>query len=285
MKALWKWFVSWICVVEYVTKEIEDFSHKATDKNFTEPKGSPLRAWMEFKTPMTQIKVRVENWTARRRLKAAARSALLGSTIASLFWGLWWLAAGSVPEITTIQVSKTSMIILPFAVSRGWDILSLGLWSGVLGLMATCLNEMDWHDPRSPYKGYPPGRMVRESILITIIIFACVMSILLLGGLVGGIRAILSPSALTFLLSINLLGGLIIGIGLGVGIHSILGTEIVLATILTTGLAAGLFYGFILTLPFLILPFIAFTFLAVKGHHSIVASKERRIFSPLWYPR
>lgn len=58
------------------------------------------------------------------------RVPLVIAIITFLFWGTWWLIAGSVPEITAIKWTKTESLSLPFAVSRWWDTLfvPLGAW-------------------------------------------------------------------------------------------------------------------------------------------------------------
>ena len=54
------------------------------------------------------------------------RIALVFVSLLALFWTIWLSVVGSVPVITSIMMSKDSVWILPFAVSRWWDIL-LGL--------------------------------------------------------------------------------------------------------------------------------------------------------------
>jgi len=40
-----------------------------------------------------------------------------------LFWAIWHLLVGSVPVVTTIEMSEEWIITLPFGVSRWWDVL------------------------------------------------------------------------------------------------------------------------------------------------------------------
>ena len=49
--------------------------------------------------------------------------------VVALFWGVWWLIAGDVPSVTSLKIMSGTSLTLPFAISRGWDILFAPAWA------------------------------------------------------------------------------------------------------------------------------------------------------------
>ena len=72
-----------------------------------------------------------------RRKALLWRVPLFAALLTALFWGIWYLVAGSVPVVTSVQLSAEETIQLPFAVSRWTDVLCAPLWAFTLILFFT----------------------------------------------------------------------------------------------------------------------------------------------------
>ena len=51
------------------------------------------------------------------------RWSVLSSSLIALFWTIYYFTTGSVPIVTSIDLTPTTTIDLPFTISRWWDIL------------------------------------------------------------------------------------------------------------------------------------------------------------------
>ena len=109
-----------------------------------------------------------------RRLKVASRFSLLAAALAALFWIIWYLAAGSVPEVSEIALAPDEHVALPFAVSRWWDVPFAAAWAALAAIVLT-------------------GRRIREDGDLAVAL-AFALAFGLAFGLAYGIRAICSPS-------------------------------------------------------------------------------------------
>jgi len=71
------------------------------------------------------------------------RWSIVTTGLIALFWAIWYLVAGKVPIVTSIKVSLDWTCILPFGLSRWWDILIGPIWSiiGILLLNSQTLKE------------------------------------------------------------------------------------------------------------------------------------------------
>jgi hypothetical protein len=157
----------------------------------------------------------------------------------ALFWGVWWLATGSVPEVTSVPLWLDAELPLPFAASRWWDIL--------LGPAVSCLAVLGL----SKFKGLKWNELEFASFVLSI-----GLAIGLVCGLAGGLAA--GP---VFGLVCGLAGGLVTGlvVGLAAGLAGglvvglLVGLIIWLEITLAFGLALSLLSGLAGGLPFLAL--------------------------------
>jgi hypothetical protein len=46
------------------------------------------------------------------------RTSLMAVAAIAIFWGIWYLIAGSIPQITVLQIDAGWKLALPFAVSQ-----------------------------------------------------------------------------------------------------------------------------------------------------------------------
>lgn len=60
------------------------------------------------------------------------RWSLVTSGFIALFWAIYYLIAGNVPTITSIEMTPNWIIALPFGISRWWDILIGPIWSTII---------------------------------------------------------------------------------------------------------------------------------------------------------
>jgi hypothetical protein len=49
------------------------------------------------------------------------RTSLMAVAAIAIFWGIWYLIAGSIPQITVLQIDAGWKLALPFAVSQMWN--------------------------------------------------------------------------------------------------------------------------------------------------------------------
>ena len=75
--------------------------------------------------------------TLDRKLKLMWRWSLVSGAAIFIFWFIYYLITGSVPEVGSIKITKTLTYGLPFPVSRWWDVLIGPIWSSVLVLLST----------------------------------------------------------------------------------------------------------------------------------------------------
>jgi len=61
----------------------------------------------------------------------------------ALFWAIWYSVAGKVPIVASIRMNLDWTCVLPFNLSRWWDILIGPIWSiaGILLLTSQDLKE------------------------------------------------------------------------------------------------------------------------------------------------
>ena len=65
------------------------------------------------------------------------RWSLVTGGLIALFWAIWYLITGGVPVVTSIKISSNWTYVLPFGVSRWWDILIGPIWSTIIILLLT----------------------------------------------------------------------------------------------------------------------------------------------------
>jgi hypothetical protein len=64
------------------------------------------------------------------------------SGLTAVFWAIWLVFKGHIPEINCIKITSEYAINLPFEMSRWWDIL-LGPVYGVIFVIANKINDDD----------------------------------------------------------------------------------------------------------------------------------------------
>ena len=72
-----------------------------------------------------------------RKFKMMFLFSMLSADLIALFWAIWELVAGRVPEMNAIKFTGTITLVLPFSISRWWDILIGPVWACVLVYLLT----------------------------------------------------------------------------------------------------------------------------------------------------
>lgn len=166
-------------------------------------------------------------------IKPAAywRLPLLAAALTALFWGAWWLVAGSVPDITAVTLWDEAAVDLPFAVSRWTDVPSAYLFTlAALAAVRFCQNAYD-----------------ETSAVLGLFLGLFLGLVLGLGAGLGVVMSVGLGVGLTFTMGGNLDYGLGVGLGAGLGVGLVYGLVLGLAygliSILVVGLAYGLIHG------------------------------------------
>jgi len=143
-----------------------------------------------------------------------------------LFWHIWYLATGSIPEVSELTLSDEKTWQLPFSISHSWD----PFFSPLFILVLAWVRSRDYQEePEGLFVGLFVGLFGGLGVLFGALFVGLVFG---LGGLVYG-----------------LLPGLIFSVGYGIAFGFVIGT----GWTMPVGIASGLF----VTLPpFLILGFI-----------------------------
>ena len=134
-----------------------------------------------------------------RRNKLIIRWSLVTAGLITLFWTGWYLVNGSVPVVTSIQMTPNWTVALPFSISRWWDVPIGPIWSSILILFFT-------------------NKQVRKGDLVIGLIFGLVSGLVsglvffLVIGLVYGLAY-----GLVFFLVIGLISGMVHWAGLWAG--------------------------------------------------------------------
>ena len=136
----------------------------------------------------------------------------------ALFWAIWYLIAGEVPTVTGIKMTEDWTYLLPFGISRWWDILIGPIWSTALILLFV--------DEKRKGRELDIRLVFGRDIGL---VFGLVV-----GGLVFG-----QDIGLVFGLVVGLIFGLIIGLAL----EPDAGLDVLLIFELTFGLGFGLAVG------------------------------------------
>lgn len=76
-----------------------------------------------------RIKREMEDRMKGKRQRLIIRWSIVTAGTIGLFWTIWYLITGSVPAVTRIEISENWTYVLPFSVSRWWDILFGPIWS------------------------------------------------------------------------------------------------------------------------------------------------------------
>ncbi len=75
------------------------------------------------------------DWAKKRKMMISW--SILTAGIIALFWMVWYLCAGSVPVVHSLKMTSDWNIVLPFGLSRWWDILLGPIYSITLILLVT----------------------------------------------------------------------------------------------------------------------------------------------------
>lgn len=74
---------------------------------------------------------------SKRKKKLIFRWALVSTGAITLFWTIWYLINGSVPVVTEVKITEDWIYILPFGISRWWDVLAGPICSSLFILLVT----------------------------------------------------------------------------------------------------------------------------------------------------
>jgi len=81
-----------------------------------------------------------------RTQKLMFRWSLVTGGLIALFWAIYSLSTGSVPIVTSVKMTSTWTMSLPFGISRWWDILIGPIWSIIIISFLTKLKDKDKDD-------------------------------------------------------------------------------------------------------------------------------------------
>ena len=148
------------------------------------------------------------------------RWSLVTGGLIALFWAIWYLITGGVPVVTSIKISSNWTYVLPFGVSRWWDILIGIFWSTIIILLLTS------------------KKLKGDEDRIVSLIFG------LVAGLIAGLGVSLGVGLIVGLVA-SLVAGL--SVSLGASLIAGLGAGLIAGLIasLIAGLGAGLITGLI----------------------------------------
>ena len=127
------------------------------------------------------------------------RWSLVTGGLIALSWVIYYLIAGSVPTVTSMKVTDTWTLSLPFGISRWWDILIGPIWSIIIIYLFTKLKGKD-------------GDLV--AALVAGLGFGLIFGLIF--GLASGLAFGLA-SGLAFGLAASLIFGLTSGLAFGLG--------------------------------------------------------------------
>jgi len=77
-----------------------------------------------------------------RRIKLMIRWSILTAAVIVLFWTIYYLIVGKVPVVTSIGITGIWTYVLPFGISRWWDVLIGPIWSVVI-ILLTAVGELE----------------------------------------------------------------------------------------------------------------------------------------------
>ncbi len=163
-----------------------------------------------------------------RERKMALRCSIVTAGLIALFWAIWGLINGSVPVVTSIRMTENWTLVLPFGISRWWDILIGPIWSTAGVFLIT--NKRVKED-RHLILG-----LILGLVFGLILGLAYVLGFGLAGGLVFGLAGGL-VFGLAGGLALGLVYGLAYGLGFGLAYGLVFG--------LGFGLAGGLVFGLV----------------------------------------
>src|SRR3989338_8135811 len=72
-----------------------------------------------------------------RTFKLVVRWSFLSAVLIALFWTVWYVVNGDVPVVTHIKITDEYNYLLPFRISRWWDILIGPIFSILVILLVT----------------------------------------------------------------------------------------------------------------------------------------------------
>jgi len=72
-----------------------------------------------------------------RKQKLMIRWSILTACLVAMFWTIWYLIAGYVPVVASIKITPNWVYVLPFNISRWWDVLIGPIWSTTIIFLLT----------------------------------------------------------------------------------------------------------------------------------------------------
>lgn len=169
-----------------------------------------------------------------RKQKLLVRWSIVTSSLIALFWAIWFLVAGEVPIITGIKMTENWTYILPFGISRWWDVLVGPIFSTIVIFLVTRKSDEEDKDlSDGPVFGLVAGL---SAILIVVVGIAIVSGSS--PELVTGLSAMLSG-----VMVFGMILGVLFGIreGLAFGLRVVL--RFALGTVLGFALGAAIVFG------------------------------------------
>ena len=157
--------------------------------------------------------------TQERKWKLIWRWSLVTAGLIAVFWTVWYLINGSVPMVTSIKMTPTWTIELPFSVSRWWDVLIGPIWSTII-IIPLFTDEKNIGEDEDLVFGLVPGLAFGLIILGLPFGLAFGLPIGLVFGLVFGLVYGL-PFGLAYGLAFGLAFGLPIGLVFGLATYLI----------------------------------------------------------------
>ncbi len=180
-----------------------------------------------------------------RKQKLIVRWSLVTAGLTALFWAVWYLIAGEVPVVTGIKMTENWTYVLPFGISRWWDVLVGPVGSTSIILLLT--RKPDEED-KDLGDGLVFGLVTGLSAILIVVVGVAIVS----GSspeLVTGLIAILSGT-IFFGMALGVLFGIREGLafGLRVVLRIALGAALgfALGAVIVFGVAVGLAFGLII---------------------------------------
>ncbi|MEX0869821.1 MAG: hypothetical protein WDZ39_00100 [Candidatus Spechtbacterales bacterium] len=175
--------------------------------------------------------------TKNRRNKLMLRWSIFTFAAIAAFWTIWYFTAGSVPVVHEIQLTESTTLTLPFAVSRWFDVL-LGPVYSVLLIQTFYAAKKEESVDGDLVAGLAVGLFAGLAFALASVL-AGGLAFALAFGLVFGL-AVGLVVALAFALAFGLVAGLAAGLVFGLVTGLAAGLAFALAVALAFGLAFGL---------------------------------------------
>ncbi len=171
-----------------------------------------------------------------RKQKLIVRWSIMTGSLIALFWAIWFLIAGEVPAVSNIKVTENWTYILPFGISRWWDVLVGPIFSAIIIYFLTNEKIEESED--------------LDLVITPVIVCVALVSTLAIPGVIADVALGLTLG-LTLIAMVIAILSVALEVGIDIGLAISLGVTLVFGIIIFGiffGLVFGLVFGLIIAL-------------------------------------